>query len=128
MQNRAANGPNLYQKDMFIQVRPKSLMNQIGASMMMDKSLNMPSGQGISDILESYRKPVKVYEEITYVPTNVFEIERVKDWNKRIEAYSEKTKNKYKLAFQKMEELKLALKDSSNWSTTVDSKKDKLLC
>jgi hypothetical protein len=33
------NGPMIYQKDLFLQIKPKSLANQVGASMMMDKSM-----------------------------------------------------------------------------------------
>ena len=78
---------------------------------MLDQSV-MQSGVGdISAALESFRKPSKTYKEITYLPKNIFEIEKVKDWGKRIEGYNESQKNKYKLAFQKMEQLKAKLLD-----------------
>ena len=67
--------------------------------MMLDQSV-MNSGQNdISAALESFRKPLKTYKEISYLPQNIFEIERVLDWGKRIENYNERQKNKYKLAF-----------------------------
>jgi hypothetical protein len=37
----------------------------------------------------------------------------VKDWGKRIEGYNEKQKNKYQLAFSRMELLKAQLLDKS---------------
>jgi len=33
---------------------------------------------------KSVRKPKKVYAEIENIPSNIFDIERVRDWDKRI--------------------------------------------
>jgi hypothetical protein len=35
----ASNGPMVYSKDLFVQVKPKHLANQVGVSLLMDKSL-----------------------------------------------------------------------------------------
>ena len=69
------------------------------------------------------------YIEIKELPKHVFQIEKVIDWTKRIDGYDKKQKTKYEMAFQKMKQLKEMLLDKSeNWSTTIDNKKDKLIC
>ena len=89
----------------------------------LDHTMNITNARGdISAHLESHRRPFKVYEEVSNL--SIFEIERVKDWNKRIEGYNESQKNKYKLAFEKMAELKIALEDREDWDLTIDKKKD----
>jgi hypothetical protein len=50
-------------------------------------------------------KPQKVYKEITEVATDIFQIEKVIDWNKRIQNYPSTTKNLYNKAFAKVQEL-----------------------
>lgn len=95
---------------------------------MVDQSVMPSFDNDASGVLKSFRK-TNVYKEITYTPQNIFEIERVKDWSKRIEAYDERQKGKYQLAFKKMEQLKVALYDKCpEWKTTIDNKKDKLIC
>lgn len=47
-------------------------------------------------------KPSKIYKEITETPDKAFVMERVIDWNARIEGYSQEKKNKYAIAFQKL--------------------------
>lgn len=74
-------------------------------------------------------KPSKEYKELGYIPQNLFEIERVLNWEKRIASFSEKQKNKYKIAQEKMKEFKLLLKDKNkDWYLTIDDKKERLKC
>ena len=63
------------------------------------------------------------------MPQNIFEVERVLDWNKRTESFTEKQKNKYKVAWAKMKEFKAMLKDKSKeWNVTIEDKKERLKC
>ena len=60
------------------------------------------------------------------MPSNMFDIERVRNWDKRIEPYSEKNKNRYRVARDKMNELKELAVDPNGWQVTIDSKKDRM--
>ena len=78
--------------------------------MLLDKSLLTYRSHAMLD--ESI-KPLKEYKELGYLPSNLFEIERVVDWNKRIAGFTEKQKNKYKKAFEKMKEFKALITDTN---------------
>ena len=62
-------------------------------------------------------KSAKVYKEITETPEQAFVVERVLDWNARIEGYTQAQKNKYKVALEKTEMfLNILKEDSKGWS------------
>ena len=80
-------------------------------------------------ILSSHRtitkEPVKVYKEDMEVPKDLYYVERVLDWEKRIANYSPALKNKYREALKKKDEFfALITEDKSNgWSLMTDNKK-----
>ena len=70
-----------------------------------------------------------MYKEITETPEQAFVVEKVLDWNSRIEGYTQAQKNKYKTAIEKMEELENILKDDSkDWYFSINDKKKNLTC
>lgn len=66
---------------------------------------------GTSSIQKDVQEPepkeqIKLYNEMVEEPTEMFFIEKIIDWDKRIAAYSNAIKAKYKEGIQKFEELK----------------------
>ena len=73
---------------------------------------------------------IKVYQELPEeVPGAVYQIEKVLNWEKRIEGYSEYKKSLYKKAFEKQQEFIDVMADKgSHWKVTIDNKKNNLFC
>ena len=72
---------------------------------------------------------MKIYNEMVDEPTEMFFIEKVIDWEKRIEGYTNDIKAKYREGVMKFAELQSVLAESaSNWHTVVDNKKKNLIC
>jgi len=62
-------------------------------------------------------------------PTDMFFIEKVIDWEKRIEGYTDEIKSKYRQGIQKFDELRSVMNDTaSDWSQVVNNKKNNLIC
>jgi len=63
------------------------------------------------------------------MPENPFYLEEVLDWEKRIQGYSSNVKDKYKLAFTKMDEfLKVLNDDPKEYKVVINDKKKGLMC
>ena len=102
---------------MFVMVQAK---NPLGMSMIKDHS--MISG-ATSPLL-----PPK-YQEHTVLNPDVLTFEKVTDWKKRIDQYTQFQKNKYAIAFAKEKEFFQVLNDKSKeWSETINNKKTGLIC
>lgn len=115
--------------NIFLQVKAKQPggKEENGDSSLHDQSLSKGNISKISK--RSMRRPKKVYNELNYLPNHCFEIERVVNWEKRIQGYSEKSKNRYKTAQSKLKELRDLFADKADdWKVTIDNKKPRLFC
>lgn len=75
------------------------------------------------------QKPKKVFNEITETPDQAFIMEKVIDWNSRIENYTQAQKNRYATALAKQAEFLEILKEpSKDWTMTINDKKKGLIC
>ena len=93
------------QKDFFLTVKKVPIDSDLASS-----SNRNPVNPSFSELrrLDTIKND---YKEISLNTKEIFEIERVKDWPKRIKEYNEKQKSKYQMAFKKMKELKFMLLD-----------------
>ena len=111
-----------------MQVKQKSLANQLHVSLLDRSVLTYRSIAQMSEKQGQEEKPQKVYKELGYHASNCFEFEKVLDWNKRISGFSEKQKNYYKVAFERYAEFKaLLVNKDKDWEITINDKKERLV-
>lgn len=67
-------------------------------------------------------KPKVEYDEIDECPKEIFRVERVIDWKKRIEGYTQYQQNKYEEAFKRLKMFESALDDTEGWDVKLNNK------